>query len=170
LNSSSDLKIDPLVWLREQLEHTHPDLLHELTAAITQQLMAAEAQEACGAESGERSADRVNSRNGYRLRDWDTRVGSIQLAVPKLRQGSYFPDWAASAPVAGGASNGGRQAGMLNQQQAKRPTPVNEPLLTLLWLRDQPEPSLIRHDLSAAVGMSADRVFGERIGPVETCF
>lgn len=55
--------------------------------------MAAEAQEACGAEYGERSADRVNSRNGFRLRDWDTRVGSIQLAVPKLRQGSYFPDW-----------------------------------------------------------------------------
>ena len=90
-NSSMDR--EPLTWLREQLEQTHPDLLRELMAAITQQLMAAEAQEACGAEFGERSVDRVNSRNGYRLRDWDTRVGSIQLAVPKLRQGSYFPDW-----------------------------------------------------------------------------
>src|SRR5437870_8937938 len=84
---------EPLTWLREQLEQAHPDLLREMMAAITQQLMAAEAQEACGAEFGERSAERVNSRNGYRLRDWDTRVGSIQLAVPKLRQGSYFPDW-----------------------------------------------------------------------------
>ena len=90
-NSSMDR--DPLLWLREQLEQAHPDLLREMMAAITQQLMAAEAQEACGAEFGERSAERVNSRNGYRLRDWDTRVGSIQLAVPKLRQGSYFPDW-----------------------------------------------------------------------------
>lgn len=90
-NSSMDR--EPLTWLREQLEQAHPDLLREMMAAITQQLMAAEAQEACGAEFGERSADRVNSRNGYRLRDWDTRVGSIQLAVPKLRQGSYFPDW-----------------------------------------------------------------------------
>src|SRR5438445_255695 len=84
---------EPLTWLREQLEQAHPDLLREMMAAITQQRMAAEAQEAGGAEFGEGSAERVNSRNGYRLRDWDTRVGSIQLAVPKLRQGSYFPDW-----------------------------------------------------------------------------
>src|SRR5207253_2635156 len=42
---------------------------------------------------GERSPERVNRRNGYRERDWDTRVGSIELAVPKLREGSYFPDW-----------------------------------------------------------------------------
>src|SRR3954469_19596553 len=41
----------------------------------------------------ERSEQRVNSRNGYRLRDWDTRVGSIELAIPKLRAGSYFPEW-----------------------------------------------------------------------------
>jgi len=60
---------EPLTWLREQLEQAHPDLLREMMAAITQQLMAAEAQEACGAEFGERSADRVNSCNGYRLRD-----------------------------------------------------------------------------------------------------
>src|SRR6266508_479284 len=42
---------------------------------------------------GERSSERVNRRNGYRERDWDTRVRSIELAVPKLREGSYFPDW-----------------------------------------------------------------------------
>ena len=56
-NSSMDR--EPLVWLREQLEHSHPDLLREMMAAITQQLMAAEAQEACGTEYGERSAERV---------------------------------------------------------------------------------------------------------------
>ncbi len=56
-------------------------------------LMGAEAEALCGAGYGERSPERVNRRNGYRERDWDTRVGSIELAVPKLREGSYFPDW-----------------------------------------------------------------------------
>jgi putative transposase len=42
---------------------------------------------------GERSEGRVNTRSGYRHREWDTRAGSISLAVPKLRQGSYFPEW-----------------------------------------------------------------------------
>ena len=55
--------------------------------------MSAEADAVCGAGYGERSPERVNRRNGYRERDWDTRVGSIELAVPKLREGSYFPDW-----------------------------------------------------------------------------
>jgi transposase-like protein len=56
-------------------------------------LMSADADAVCGAGWGERSSERVNRRNGYRERDWDTRVGSIELAVPKLREGSYFPDW-----------------------------------------------------------------------------
>ena len=47
----------------------------------------------CGAGYGEVSPDRVNSRNGYRQREWDTRAGTIELAIPKLRQGSYFPAW-----------------------------------------------------------------------------
>jgi putative transposase len=56
-------------------------------------LMSADADAVCGAGYGERTPDRLNRRNGYRERDWDTRVGSIELAVPKLRAGSYFPDW-----------------------------------------------------------------------------
>jgi putative transposase len=55
--------------------------------------MSADADAVCGAGHGERSPERVNRRNGYRERDWDTRVGSIELAVPRLREGSYFPDW-----------------------------------------------------------------------------
>jgi putative transposase len=55
-------------------------------------LMGAEADALCGAPYGERSPELVNIRNGYRERDWDTRVGTIELAIPKLRQGSYFPD------------------------------------------------------------------------------
>ena len=46
-----------------------------------------------GVCAGERSQERTNTRNGYRRREWDTRAGSISLAIPKLRQGSYFPDW-----------------------------------------------------------------------------
>jgi putative transposase len=60
---------------------------------MAEALMSAETDALCGAPYGERSPERVNRRNGYRERDWDTRVGSIELAVPKLREGSYFPDW-----------------------------------------------------------------------------
>jgi putative transposase len=60
---------------------------------VAEALMSADADAVCGAGYGERSPERVNRRNGYRERDWDTRVGSIELAVPKLREGSYFPDW-----------------------------------------------------------------------------
>ena len=55
--------------------------------------MAAEADATCGAAYGTRSPERTNSRNGYRTRDFDTRAGTIELAIPKLREGSYFPDW-----------------------------------------------------------------------------
>jgi len=51
------------------------------------------ADAACGAGYGERSDERVNSRNGYRAREWDTRAGTVELAIPKLRSGSYFPEW-----------------------------------------------------------------------------
>ena len=55
--------------------------------------MSAEADALCGAAYGERSDERTNQRNGYRARDWDTRAGTVQLAIPKLRHGSYVPDW-----------------------------------------------------------------------------
>ena len=84
---------DLVTWLRQQLHEAHPDMLREMLATMVQELMGAEAQQLCGAEYGERSSERNNSRNGYREREWDTRAGTIELAVPKLRRGSYFPDW-----------------------------------------------------------------------------
>ncbi len=84
---------DVVVWMREQLQTAHPDLLRGLLSTFVPELMGAEAQALCGAGFGERSEDRVNSRNGYRERDWDTRVGTVALAVPKWGQGSDFPDW-----------------------------------------------------------------------------
>jgi len=64
-----------------------------MVRTFAQAVMGADSDAVCGAGYGERTEDRVNSRNGYRDRPWDTRVGSIELRVPKLRTGSYFPDW-----------------------------------------------------------------------------
>jgi putative transposase len=85
--------IDMSGWLHEQLAQASPDLLRAMVSTFTEALMGAEADAVCGAPFGERSSERTNTRNGYRRREWDTRAGSIELAIPKLRQGSYFPDW-----------------------------------------------------------------------------
>jgi transposase-like protein len=85
--------MDPADWLGKQLQAASPDLLREIVTTFVAQLMNAEAEALCGAGYGERSEDRTNSRNGYRAREWDTRAGTIELAIPKLRSGSYFPDW-----------------------------------------------------------------------------
>jgi putative transposase len=85
--------MEPLAWLRKHLEEAEPDLLRAMVKTFAETLMSAEADALCGAAYGERSPERINTRNGYRARDFDTRAGSVELAVPKLRQGSYFPDW-----------------------------------------------------------------------------
>jgi transposase-like protein len=85
--------MDPLVWLRKHLEEDGSDLLREMIRDFAEQLMSADAQGLCNAGYGEVSAERVNLRNGYRPRPLDTRVGTIEVAIPKLRRGSYFPEW-----------------------------------------------------------------------------
>jgi transposase-like protein len=85
--------MDILSWLRKRLEQASPDLLREMVESFAEALMSAEADALCGAGYRERSPERVNIRNGYRDRTWDTRVGTIELAIPKLRAGTYFPDW-----------------------------------------------------------------------------
>ena len=85
--------IDPTRFLSEQLEQASPDLLRQMLQSFITALMGAEADAVCGAEYGQASTDRVNSRNGYRHRDFDTRAGTLDVAIPKLRQGTYFPDW-----------------------------------------------------------------------------
>ena len=85
--------MEPLAWLRKHLEEDSSDLLREMIREFAEQLMAVEAQGLCGAGYGEVSPERVNLRNGYRPRQLDTRVGSIEVAIPKLRRGSYFPEW-----------------------------------------------------------------------------
>jgi transposase-like protein len=69
------------------------DFLRESLRWVVQQLMEAEVSELIGAEHGERSSERLTHRNGYRARRWDTRAGELELAIPKIRRGSYFPSF-----------------------------------------------------------------------------
>jgi putative transposase len=88
-----DTTMDGLAWVRKQVEQADTDLLREMVKLFCERVMGEEADAICGAPYGERSDERTNRRNGYRSRAWDTRTGTIDLAVPKLREGSYFPDW-----------------------------------------------------------------------------
>jgi putative transposase len=75
------------------LEEDGVDFLRESLRWVVQQLMETEVSELIGAEHGERSEERLTHRNGYRPRRWDTRAGEIELAIPKIRRGSYFPSF-----------------------------------------------------------------------------
>jgi putative transposase len=85
--------VDPAQLLQEHLASTSPDLVREMIATFANAMLSAQADQVCGADYGQRSPERTNQRNGYRAREWDTRAGTVELAVPKLRAGSFFPDW-----------------------------------------------------------------------------
>src|SRR3954451_14727299 len=85
--------IDPARFLEEHLAQASPDLLRQMLTTFVNALLSADADSVCGAPYGLASDDRVNRRNGYRHRDFDTRAGTLDVAIPKLRQGSYFPEW-----------------------------------------------------------------------------
>ena len=85
--------VDPSGLLGEALAEASPDLMRSLLQDVINSLLSADADAVAGAEYGRPSAGRSAQRNGYRHRDLDTRVGTIDVAVPKLRSGTYFPDW-----------------------------------------------------------------------------
>jgi putative transposase len=91
--AARDIVPVPGAQFEQTLASASPDLLREMIRGFAQKMMDAEVEDICGAGYGEVSQDRVNCRNGYRRREWDTRAGTIELAVPKLRQGTYYPEW-----------------------------------------------------------------------------
>ena len=84
-------RMDLLELLRKRGMDGDVDLLREALRVLVDGIMDAEVSAQIGAEHGERSPERVTYRNGYRNRTWDTRVGTMELHIPKLREGSYFP-------------------------------------------------------------------------------
>jgi transposase-like protein len=83
---------DEMMSLQALLEKSSDtDLLREMIGFAAHRLMELEVESLTGATHGERSADRITHRNGYRERDWETRAGTVELRIPKLRKGSYFP-------------------------------------------------------------------------------
>jgi len=83
---------DDKIALRALLEKgSDTTFLREMIGFAAERLMQLETDTLCGAAPGERSPDRTNQRNGYRDRDWQTRAGTVELRIPKLRRGSYFP-------------------------------------------------------------------------------
>ena len=95
-----------MMTLRALLEKSSDaDLLREMIGFTAERLMALEVEGLTGAAHGERSADRITHRNGYRDRSWETRAGTVELKIPKLRKGSYFPG------LPGAAADGREGAG-----------------------------------------------------------
>jgi hypothetical protein len=92
---------DAMMSLNALLEKTSDaEMLREMIGFAAERLMALEVGGLAGAGYGEKSAERLAQRNGYRERDWHTRAGTVELRIPKLRKGSYFPVLEASIPLA----------------------------------------------------------------------
>ncbi|VEH42551.1 Transposase and inactivated derivatives [Kocuria rosea] len=85
--------VDPAGLLGEALSDASPDLMRSLLQTVINALLSADAEAVVGAEWGKPTPTRSAQRNGYRHRDLDTRIGTIDVAVPKLRTGTYFPEW-----------------------------------------------------------------------------
>jgi putative transposase len=88
-----EVTMNGLSEMRKLIEEGDVDVLRTMVKQMAEALMGAEVDALCGAAHGERHEGRTNRRNGYRERPWDTRSGTVDLAVPKLREGSYFPGW-----------------------------------------------------------------------------
>ena len=85
--------VDPAGLLGDALAEASPDLMRSMLQSIINTLLSADADAVVGAEWGRPTPGRTSQRNGYRHRDLDTRVGTLDVAIPKLRKGSYFPEW-----------------------------------------------------------------------------
>ena len=84
-------RMDLLELMRKRGVDGDVDFLREALRVLVEEIMEADVSSRTGAGYGERNPERVTQRNGYRSRAWDTRVGTMELQIPKLREGSYFP-------------------------------------------------------------------------------
>lgn len=101
---AAEAMTDEMMSLRALIEQAaDTDLLREMMGFAAQRLMESEVGEFTGAAYGERSAERLAQRNGYRDRAWETRAGTVELRIPRLRKGSYFPGFLEPRRVAGKA-------------------------------------------------------------------
>ena len=98
--------------VRRGLREEHGDVIRESVRVVARELMEAEVSELVGAAHGERTEDRATHRNGCRSRRWDTRAGEIELQIPKIRQGSYFPSFPAAQKALRAGARLGRAAGL----------------------------------------------------------
>ena len=104
--------MDLLELLRKSGVDGDVDFLREALRVLMDAIMDAEVSARIGAEHGERSPDRLTHRNGYRSRTWDTRVGTMELRIPKLREGSYFPSLLEPRRTSEKCAAGGDTAGI----------------------------------------------------------
>ena len=101
--AAGDIVPVPGAQFEQTLASASPDVLRAMIREFAQRMMDADVEVACNAGYGEVSPDRVNSRNGYRRREWDTRAGTVELAIPKLRPGVVLPgrSWSTAGGRAG---------------------------------------------------------------------
>ncbi|WP_460363640.1 transposase [Actinocorallia lasiicapitis] len=84
---------EPELWLAARLEEQEPELLRGMLVVLAEAVMGADADAICGAALGERAQTRTDRRNGYRTQKWETCAGAVSVSVPRLRKGTYSPDW-----------------------------------------------------------------------------
>ena len=107
--AAGDIVPVPGAQFEETLASASPDVLRAMIREFAQRMMDADVEVACNAGYGEVTPDRVNSRNGYRRREWDTRAGTIELAIPKLRPGVVLPGLPGAPPPGRAGAGLGRR-------------------------------------------------------------
>ncbi len=127
--------------VRKVLRDEHVDVIRESVKTVAREIMEAEVSELIGAELGERRPDdRATHRNGYRPRRWDTRAGEIELQIPKLRQGSYFPSFLQPRKALGTGAGVSGPAGLcVRGLDAPRRSAGREPRAADQQVRGQPD-------------------------------
>jgi hypothetical protein len=133
---------DEMMSLRTLIEKApDADLVREMIGFAAQRLMELEVGEFTGAPYGEKSAERLAQRNGYRDRVWETRAGTVELRIPKLRKGSYFPGFLeprrlSALPTSLRGVARARRPRRRSPRSSKRPTSrASQPARSTIWSR-----------------------------------